>query len=107
MFLTDEFELTFVFSAKALSILDCEVFDIILMDISMPEMNGFEATSLIRQQEMNTTKRTPIIALTAHVMKDYDKICIENGMDGYVSKPIDREALYQEIINLTQRRKEV
>ena len=64
-------------------------FDLILMDIQMPNMNGFEATAAIREKENSRGGHTPIIAVTAHASEDYEKKCISLGMDGYISKPID------------------
>lgn len=81
----------------ALEVTEKETFDIILMDISMPDMNGFEVTAEIRKQEIKTGRRTPILALTAHVMNDFDKKCIENDMDGYIPKPIEMDDLYNAI----------
>lgn len=67
---------------------------IILMDISMPEMNGHEATQNIREIEKRTgLSRTPIIAVTAHSMKDHDLVCLESGMDEYLSKPLSIKTL--------------
>jgi CheY-like chemotaxis protein len=79
---------------EALKAYDQSRFDAILMDIQMPEMDGFEATSLIRAREALTGLRTPIIALTAHAMKGDEKRCLEAGMDGYVSKPVQLQDLY-------------
>ncbi len=61
---------------------------IILMDISMPVMNGWEATSLIRGEEKATGGHVPIVALTAHALKGDRERCIEAGMDDYIQKPI-------------------
>ncbi|MGH1363437.1 MAG: response regulator [Calditrichia bacterium] len=72
-------------------------FDIILMDVQMPEMDGFEATSAIRKLEQGTGKHQPIIALTAHAMKGDRERCIVAGMDGYLSKPINPESLFSAI----------
>ncbi|HUJ28126.1 MAG TPA: response regulator [Myxococcales bacterium] len=70
-------------------------FDLILMDVQMPEMGGFEATAAIRAQE--GTRRTPIIGLTAHAMPGDRERCLEAGMDGYVTKPIHPPTLFGEI----------
>jgi CheY-like chemotaxis protein len=72
-------------------------FDAILMDVDMPVMNGYEATAKIRDVERTRGGHIPIVAMTAHAMKGDREECIENGMDGYVSKPIDIEALWHEL----------
>jgi two-component system, sensor histidine kinase and response regulator len=71
-----------------------EPFDLILMDVQMPEMDGFEATRLIRQQEEGTDRHIPIVAMTARAMKGDREHCLESGMDGYVSKPVRKRELY-------------
>ena len=68
-------------------------FDVVLMDVEMPEMDGFEATAAIREMEKKTGARTPVIAMTAHAMGGYKERCLEAGMDGYVTKPIRRDVL--------------
>jgi CheY-like chemotaxis protein len=72
-------------------------FDVILMDVQMPEMDGFEATGLIRQQEKISGQRIPIIALTAHALTGYEERCLNAGMDSYVTKPIQAQQLFQAI----------
>jgi two-component system sensor histidine kinase/response regulator len=92
---------------EALAALEREPFDLILMDVQMPEMDGFEATSTIRARERFTGKRIPIIAMTAHAMSgDRDK-CLASGMDGYVPKPIRSEELFNVISSLTADKKNV
>jgi len=64
-------------------------YDLILMDIQMPRMNGFEATAAIREMEHSCGSHIPIIAMTAHALKEDEKKCLDAGMDAYISKPID------------------
>jgi two-component system, sensor histidine kinase and response regulator len=78
---------------QALEALQTETFDVVLMDLQMPVMDGFEATAAIRQQERSTGTRQPIIALTAHALKGDRERCLANGFDGYLSKPINIEEL--------------
>jgi two-component system sensor histidine kinase/response regulator len=79
----------------ALDAIDKQSFDLILMDIQMPEMDGLEATRILRERERTGLRVPPIIAMTAHAMKgDRDK-CIEAGMTGYISKPIQPEQLFE------------
>src|SRR5271168_1466920 len=73
---------------EALLLLTTHRFDLVLMDIQMPEMDGLTATRKIRESERETQLHLPIIAMTAHAMKGDRERCIEAGMDGYVSKPI-------------------
>ena len=75
-------------------------FDLILMDVQMPVMGGLEATQKIRQQESSLGKHTPILAMTAHAMKGDEEKCLEAGMDGYLSKPIQFDLLKNEINRL-------
>ena len=72
-------------------------FDAVLMDVQMPVMNGFEATSAIRARERDTGRRTPIIAMTAHAMSGDRDRCLSAGMDGYVQKPIQPAELFAAI----------
>ena len=83
-------------------------FDCILMDVQMPDMSGFEATAEIRRYEALRGGRVPIVALTAHAMQGDRERCEQAGMDGYVSKPINRRELFDEInrvlgVTLNQR----
>lgn len=68
-------------------------YDVLLTDINMPEMDGFELSEKIREGEKVTGKHLPIIAMTALAFEEDRKRCLEVGMDGYVSKPIRREEL--------------
>ena len=80
-------------------------FDLVLMDVQMPEMNGFEATTGIREIEKSTGSHVPVIAMTAHAMKGDRERCLEVGMDGYVSKPIRPDELIRAIgARLTEAR---
>nr|WP_269438227.1 PAS domain S-box protein [Phosphitispora fastidiosa] len=74
-----------------------EVFDIILMDIQMANIDGFEATKAIREHERKVGKHTPVVALTAYAMKGDREKCLMAGMDGYLSKPIRMHELYDVI----------
>ncbi len=78
-----------------------EHFDLILMDVQMPEMDGFEATEKVRAQEQGTAQHIPIIALTAHAMKGYSEKCLAAGMDGYVSKPFTIKTLVERLDSLS------
>jgi CheY-like chemotaxis protein len=109
---------------EALAALEQEAFDLLLMDIQMPEMDGFEATKIIREREAATNlergtwnderetqnssfiihrsslSHLPIVAMTAHAMKGDRERCLEAGMDGYVSKPLQAQQLFEVIAGL-------
>lgn len=72
-------------------------FDAVLMDVQMPVLNGIEATKLIRAQERGTGKHLPILAMTALAMKGDRDRCLEAGMDGYLSKPVHSQELFQQL----------
>jgi two-component system sensor histidine kinase/response regulator len=84
---------------EALTNMDNESFDLILMDVQMPEMDGFEATAAIRERERITCTHIPIIAMTAHAMKGDQERCLEAGMDDYVSKPVQAKILFEAVEN--------
>ena len=85
---------------EVLPALEQDSFDLILMDVQMPEMDGFETTAAVREREKKTGEHIPIIAMTAHAMKGDRERCLDAGMDGYVSKPIRPERLFSEIGSL-------
>ena len=74
--------------AEALEAVGREVFDLVLMDVQMPVMDGLECTRAIRERERGTARRLPVVAMTAHALRADRERCLESGMDGYVSKPV-------------------
>jgi two-component system, sensor histidine kinase and response regulator len=85
---------------EAVAALEKDTFDLVLMDIQMPGMDGFEATSAIREKEKRNGGHIPIIAMTAHALKGDQERCAAAGMDGYVSKPIRTSELFSAIESL-------
>ena len=82
---------------EALAKIQASSFDVVLMDVQMPEMDGFAVTAAVRHQERVSGGHMPIVALTAHAMKGDRERCLEAGMDGYVSKPIRSGELFAEV----------
>ncbi len=82
---------------EALEALQKDHFDVVLMDVQMPEVDGFEATALIRAREHGTGRHVAIVAMTAYAMKGDRERCLAAQMDGYVAKPIKAEELFKEI----------
>ncbi|RMG41313.1 MAG: response regulator [Planctomycetota bacterium] len=90
--------------AKAVEALEGDAdYDVVLMDVQMPQMDGLEATRRIRRRERRTGEHVPIIAMTAHAMKGDRERCLEAGMDGYVSKPVRARELFRTIHEVLQR----
>ncbi len=82
---------------KAVDMWEKEAFDLVLMDVQMPEMSGLEATAAIRKLESAVGRRSPIVAMTAHAMEGDREKCLSAGMDHYVTKPIDQKKLFDAI----------
>ncbi len=80
---------------EAVETLERGSFDLVLMDVQMPEMDGFEATAAIRKKEQTTGNHLQIVAMTAHAMKGDRERCLKAGMDAYLSKPIQSKTLYE------------
>ncbi|GAB6081871.1 hypothetical protein JCM30471_07850 [Desulfuromonas carbonis] len=87
---------------EALDLLECEIFDLVLMDVQMPELDGLETTRRIRQREGASGGHIPILGLTAHAREEDRENCLAAGMDGYLSKPVDPKTFYQTIESLLQ-----
>lgn len=96
-------EVTAVGNGKeVVEITEEESFDLILMDLQMPIMDGWEATRVLKERENNSGNRIPIVAMTAHAIQGYRERCVEAGMDGYLSKPIRAEELLQQVLEIQQ-----
>jgi len=89
---------------EALDWLDREGFDLILMDVQMPDMDGLETTAVIREREKKTGGYTPIVALTAHSMKGDRERCLAAGMDNYINKPVEAAKLLELVESVTMAR---
>ncbi len=85
---------------QAIEALADEPFDVVLMDVQMPVMDGLAATAAIRAREAHTGGHIPILALTAHAMKDHERQCRQAGMDGYVTKPVQPAELFKTIADV-------
>jgi len=92
---------------EALAALEKNTFDLVLMDVQMPEMDGLEATAAIRKKEERSGKHQTVIALTAHAMKGDQERCLAAGMDGYLSKPIRPPELDAILEGYVARRREM
>jgi CheY-like chemotaxis protein len=88
---------------QAIDKINAQEFDIVFMDVQMPEMDGVTATGEIRKREQTTGGHIPIVAMTAHAMKGDKEKCLEAGMDDYVSKPIRRKDLADVIARIVER----
>ncbi len=87
---------------QALEAIERHNFDLVLMDVQMPEMGGLEATRIIREKEKASGRHLPIIAMTAHAMQGDREQCIESGMDGYLAKPIDPKTFLQTVEGISE-----
>src|SRR5262249_13849175 len=86
---------------EALDLLAPGSFDVVLMDVQMPQMDGYETTERIRRQEESTGRHIRIVAMTAYAMKGDRDRCLEVGMDSYISKPIRARELFESIESAT------
>jgi PAS domain S-box-containing protein len=88
---------------QAIEALERHKFDLVLMDVQMPEIGGLEATRIIREKEKASGQHLPIVAMTAHTMHGDREQCLEAGMDGYLAKPIDPKTFLQTVERISER----
>jgi two-component system sensor histidine kinase/response regulator len=81
----------------AVAAIERQPFDVVLMDLEMPEMDGLEAAAAIRAKERVSGGHVPIVAMTAHAVKGFRERCLEAGMDDYITKPINPEELFRAV----------
>ncbi len=86
--------------AEVLRALESDTFDLILMDVQMPGMDGLQTTVAIREHEKTTGRHIPILAMTAHAMNRDREKCLAAGMDAYLSKPVRATELYEALEEL-------
>ena len=86
---------------EVLAALDRDTFDVVLMDVNMPEMDGYQTTAAIREREKTNGSHLRIIALTGSALKDDRERCLKAGMDGYLSKPIRSRELFEAVEQAT------
>ena len=90
---------------EAIDILNRLSYDLVLMDVQMPEMDGYTATAIIRESENSKRKTVPIVAMTANAMKGDRLKCLDAGMDDYIAKPVDPESVLTMIDKWASREK--
>jgi len=88
---------------EAINQINAKTFDLVLMDVQMPILDGLEATRIIRRKEKESSRHIPIIAMTARAMAEDEKKCLDAGMDAYIAKPIDAAKVYDTIEQLMDR----
>jgi CheY-like chemotaxis protein len=89
--------------SEAVDMSQNQPFDVILMDLQMPVMDGLQATALIRERDRLKANHTPIIALTAHALPEHEQSCRLAGMDGYLTKPISKQKLTEQLDRFVRR----